>query len=148
GCRSDSQGIKRRDREQTCHLRFRAVDGRRDRDQVFAVRRQRDRACVNGAAPAAANDKARMSNVEITQNNQMTKHSRCLLSDFVLRHSIVIRYSCFVIFLALGIGTVLAEKRPITEKDLWDFVWIGDPQVSPDGSHIAFVRVTVNEKKE
>ena len=41
-----------------------------------------------------------------------------------------------------------AEKRAITEKDLWDFVWIGDPQVSPDGSRVAFVRVTVNEKKE
>ena len=40
------------------------------------------------------------------------------------------------------------EKRNITEKDLWDFVWIGDPQVSPDGSRVAFVRVTVNEKKE
>src|SRR5262249_13714407 len=89
-----------------------------------------------------------MSNVETTQNDQMTKHSRCLLSDFVLRHSFVIRHSCFVIFLALGIGTALAEKRPINEKDLWDFVWIGDPQVSPDGSRVAFVRVTVNEKKE
>ena len=41
-----------------------------------------------------------------------------------------------------------AEKRNITEKDLWSFVWIGDPQVSPDGSRVAFVRVTVNEKKE
>jgi dipeptidyl aminopeptidase/acylaminoacyl peptidase len=40
------------------------------------------------------------------------------------------------------------QKRNITEKDLWDFVWIGDPQVSPDGSRVAFVRVTVNEKKE
>lgn len=41
-----------------------------------------------------------------------------------------------------------AQKRDVTEKDLWDFVWIGDPQVSPDGSRVAFVRVTVNEKKE
>ena len=60
------------------------------------------------------------------------------------------RHSCFVIFLALlaGIGSVFAQKRNITEKDLFDFVWIGDPQVSPDGSRVAFVRVTVNEKKE
>ncbi|MFL6588864.1 MAG: S9 family peptidase [Chthoniobacterales bacterium] len=41
-----------------------------------------------------------------------------------------------------------ADKRLITEKDLFDFVWIGDAQVSPDGSRVAFVRVTVNEKKE
>src|SRR3954468_7131921 len=41
-----------------------------------------------------------------------------------------------------------AEKRNITEKDLFDFVWIGDPQVAPDGSRVAFVRVTVNEKKD
>src|SRR4029453_2170543 len=34
------------------------------------------------------------------------------------------------------------------EKDLFDFVWIGDPQISPDGTRVAFVRVTVNEKKE
>jgi dipeptidyl aminopeptidase/acylaminoacyl peptidase len=40
------------------------------------------------------------------------------------------------------------KKRNITEKDLFDFIWIGDPQVSPDGSRVAFVRVTVNEKKE
>ena len=41
-----------------------------------------------------------------------------------------------------------AENRNITEKDLFDFVWIGDPQISPDGMRVAFVRVTVNEKKE
>src|SRR5215472_8230040 len=47
-----------------------------------------------------------------------------------------------------GLGTLPAQKRNVTEKDLWDFVWIGDPQVSPDGSRVAFVRVTVNEKRE
>src|SRR5919106_4604917 len=57
-------------------------------------------------------------------------------------------HSCFVIFLTIAVSTALAEKRPITDKDLWDFVWIGDPQVSPDGARVAFVRVTVNEKKE
>src|SRR5256714_11462233 len=41
-----------------------------------------------------------------------------------------------------------ADKRNLTEKDLFDFVWIGDAQVSPDGGRVAFVRVTVNEKKE
>ncbi len=41
-----------------------------------------------------------------------------------------------------------AEKRPIAETDLFKFVWIADPQISPDGRQVAFVRVTVNEKKD
>jgi dipeptidyl aminopeptidase/acylaminoacyl peptidase len=41
-----------------------------------------------------------------------------------------------------------AQKRNITEKDLFNFVWIADPQVAPDGSRIAFVRVTVNARKD
>src|SRR5438874_9771204 len=87
-----------------------------------------------------------MSNAETIPN--MIKRSHHLLSWFVLRHSLIIRYLCFVIVFALGMGIALAEKRPITEKDLWDFVWIGDLQISPDGSRVVFVRVTVNEKKE
>ena len=54
----------------------------------------------------------------------------------------------YLLVFVAGIGSVFAQKRNITEKDLWDFVWIGDPQISPDGSRAAFVRVTVNEKKE
>jgi dipeptidyl aminopeptidase/acylaminoacyl peptidase len=38
-------------------------------------------------------------------------------------------------------------KRFITEKDLFKFTWVADPQISPDGATIAFVRVTVNEKE-
>jgi dipeptidyl aminopeptidase/acylaminoacyl peptidase len=41
-----------------------------------------------------------------------------------------------------------AEKRPISEKDLFKFVWIADPQISPDGSQVAFVRVSVDEKAD
>src|SRR4029077_5801167 len=37
-------------------------------------------------------------------------------------------------------------KRVITETDLFKFTWIADPQISPDGATVAFVRVTVNEK--
>jgi dipeptidyl aminopeptidase/acylaminoacyl peptidase len=40
-----------------------------------------------------------------------------------------------------------AEKRFITENDLLKFTWIADPQIAPDGSTIAFVRVSVNEKE-
>ena len=53
-----------------------------------------------------------------------------------------------LVFFVTAIASAFGQKRAITEKDLWDFVWIGDPQVSPDGSRVAFVRVTVNEKKE
>jgi dipeptidyl aminopeptidase/acylaminoacyl peptidase len=41
-----------------------------------------------------------------------------------------------------------AQKRNITEKDLFSFVWVADPQISPDGSRVAFVRVNVNDKKD
>src|SRR3954453_21990015 len=50
--------------------------------------------------------------------------------------------------LAAALQLHAADKRNITDKDLFDFVWIGDAQVSPDGGHVAFVRVSVNEKKE
>jgi dipeptidyl aminopeptidase/acylaminoacyl peptidase len=54
----------------------------------------------------------------------------------------------FLINAACLTTNAAAEKRNITEKDLFNFVWIGDTQVSPDGARVAFVRVTVNEKKE
>ena len=41
-----------------------------------------------------------------------------------------------------------AERRPITEKDLFKFVWVADPQIAPDGSQVAFVRVVIDEKKD
>ena len=37
-------------------------------------------------------------------------------------------------------------KRAITEKDLFNFVWVADPQVSSDGSRAAFTRVVTDEK--
>jgi len=40
-----------------------------------------------------------------------------------------------------------AAKRVITEKDLFNFVWIADPQVSPDGSRAVFTRVVTDEKR-
>src|ERR1051325_6543244 len=58
------------------------------------------------------------------------------------------RVSLLLIVVVLLGAPALAQKRSITEKDLFNFVWIGDPQISPDGSRVAFVRVTVNEKKD
>jgi dipeptidyl aminopeptidase/acylaminoacyl peptidase len=79
------------------------------------------------------NDEIRMTKLETMTNVKMIKRGLC----FVI---------CLIF--AAGIGNAFGQKRNITEKDLWDFVWIGDPQVSPDGSRVAFVRVTANEKKE
>jgi Periplasmic component of the Tol biopolymer transport system len=39
-----------------------------------------------------------------------------------------------------------AARRTITENDLMKFTWVADPEISPDGSTVAFVQVTVNEK--
>src|SRR4030095_15201149 len=54
----------------------------------------------------------------------------------------------FLLAVGLFVSPSLAQKRSITEKDLFSFVWVADPQISPDGSQIAFVKVTVNEKKD
>jgi dipeptidyl aminopeptidase/acylaminoacyl peptidase len=43
--------------------------------------------------------------------------------------------------------TVGSQKRSLTEKDLFDFVWVANPQLSPDGVRVAFTRVTVDEKR-
>ena len=40
------------------------------------------------------------------------------------------------------------DHRPITETDLFRFVWVADPQISPDGARVAFVRVAVNKKRD
>src|SRR5258705_12095522 len=59
--------------------------------------------------------------------------------------NLIIRLFIFVLIFAV---TASAQKRNITEKDLFDFTWVGDPQISPDGSAVAFVKVTVNAKKD
>src|SRR6478609_2723663 len=40
-----------------------------------------------------------------------------------------------------------AAKRYISETDLFDFVWIADPQISPDGSQVVFSRVVPNQER-
>ncbi|HKU77357.1 MAG TPA: hypothetical protein VJR02_25815, partial [Pyrinomonadaceae bacterium] len=58
------------------------------------------------------------------------------------------RVSLLLLVVVSLAAPALAQKRSITEKDLFNFVWIGDPQVSPDGSRVVFVRTTVNDKKD
>jgi dipeptidyl aminopeptidase/acylaminoacyl peptidase len=40
-----------------------------------------------------------------------------------------------------------SRTRAITEKDLFDFSWVANPQISPDGTRVAFTRVNVDEKR-
>jgi dipeptidyl aminopeptidase/acylaminoacyl peptidase len=60
------------------------------------------------------------------------------------------RSRLLLVFVAITIFAcpALAQKRNITEKDLFNFVWAADPQIAPDGSRVAFVRVTVNARKD
>jgi dipeptidyl aminopeptidase/acylaminoacyl peptidase len=53
-----------------------------------------------------------------------------------------------VVALGLPAALLAAEKRSITEMDLFKFVWIADAQISPDGSRVAFLRVWVNQKAD
>ena len=59
-----------------------------------------------------------------------------------------VRVSLLLIIVVSFVAPALGQKRNITEKDLFNFVWIGDPQVSPDGARVTFVRVTVNDRKD
>ncbi len=45
-------------------------------------------------------------------------------------------------------SAMYAQKRNITEKDIFSFTWIGDTQLSPDGSRAAYVQTTVNAKRD
>lgn len=56
--------------------------------------------------------------------------------------------SLLIVLLCLSQVSIAADKRPITETDLFKFEWIADPQISPDGSRIVFTRVTVNQKAD
>jgi dipeptidyl aminopeptidase/acylaminoacyl peptidase len=51
-----------------------------------------------------------------------------------------------VLFCVASLGA--QSRRPISDTDLFRFVWAADPEISPSGSQVAFVRVTVNEDKD
>ena len=58
------------------------------------------------------------------------------------------RAVALVLALASVPSLAAAAARPLTETDMFRFTWVADPQISPDGRRVAFVRVTVNDKKD
>src|SRR5580698_8324360 len=59
-----------------------------------------------------------------------------------------VKYAVAMIVCLFVAGSMEAQKRNITEKDIFDFTWIGDTQLSPDGSRAAYVQTTVNAKRD
>ncbi|MBW4697308.1 MAG: S9 family peptidase [Aphanocapsa lilacina HA4352-LM1] len=55
---------------------------------------------------------------------------------------------CYAGFAVPTAGIAAESRRPITEKDLLKFSWVADPRLSPDGARVAYVRVSVDEKKD
>src|SRR5580704_17636464 len=57
--------------------------------------------------------------------------------------NVIVMVVCLLLSTAM-----VAQKRNITEKDIFSFTWIGDTQLSPDGSHAVYVQTTVNAKRD
>jgi dipeptidyl aminopeptidase/acylaminoacyl peptidase len=60
---------------------------------------------------------------------------------------LVIASLTFVLALSAA-QNLKAQKRNITEKDLFAFTWVGDTQLAPDGKRAVFVQTTVNAKHD
>jgi dipeptidyl aminopeptidase/acylaminoacyl peptidase len=62
------------------------------------------------------------------------------------------RWYPFLLAILFGLAapkaTIAQARRLITDTDLFKFVWAADPQISPNGAQVAFVRVNVNEDKD
>ena len=64
------------------------------------------------------------------------------------RHRPALVAALLAVAIAVPLNARQAQKRSIAEKDLFKFVWVADPQISPDGTQVAFVRVAIDEKKD
>ncbi len=65
-----------------------------------------------------------------------------------LRLPVLIAAWCVVASHTFPEGPSAAERRPIAETDLFSFVWVADPQIAPDGSRVAFLRVGIDRQKD
>jgi len=50
----------------------------------------------------------------------------------------------FSLLATMPAASAQAPRRPITEKDIFDFVWIGDTQLSPKDGKVVYVQTTVS----
>ena len=68
-----------------------------------------------------------------------------------MKSRIVVAIVSLVIVTSLGAQNPApsagSRTRAITERDLFDFIWVANPQLSPDGTRVAFTRVNVDEKR-
>ena len=53
------------------------------------------------------------------------------------------RFAALALAFAATVATAQSAKRPITDKDLFAFNWIGDTQLSPSGKTLCFVQASV-----
>src|SRR5215813_10030765 len=59
------------------------------------------------------------------------------------------RYNLLALCLTcLTFSLLAADRRPITETDIYSFQWVANPKISPDGSRIVYTHVVVNSKHE
>src|SRR6266566_7874157 len=58
------------------------------------------------------------------------------------------RFAFVALAVVLGTTPLAAQQRAIADTDLYAFRWIAQPQISPDGRQVAFVRVTVTAKHD
>ena len=58
------------------------------------------------------------------------------------------RSALLALLAAAVICAAAAEKRKITEIDLYAFHWLADPQISPEGQQVAYTYVFVNAKHD
>src|SRR5579871_1836979 len=53
-----------------------------------------------------------------------------------------------VLLCSFALAAFCADRRPITETDIYSFRWIASPRISPDGSRIVYTHVNVNKKHD
>ena len=58
------------------------------------------------------------------------------------------RFTFVALAVVTGTTPLAAQQRAIADTDIYAFRWIAQPQISPDGRQVAFLRVTVNAKHD